>query len=60
MGRLSKALLLGFVLVVGSTPAFAITIEAPFAGTYTFTDLGAVPELPTPYGGLTLKAGDQK
>lgn len=37
----------------GAQPAVA----APFAGSYSVRDLGAIPGVPTPYGGLTLKAG---
>jgi hypothetical protein len=36
-----------------ATPAGAQTIDAFYAGSYTFTDLGAVPGLPSQYGGLT-------
>lgn len=35
-----------------------LTIEDPYCGTYTVIDLGPVPGLPTLYGGLTFKAGD--
>ena len=38
--------------------AQAITIDPFYAGSYSFTDLGSVPGLPAPYGGLTLLAGD--
>ncbi len=36
-----------------ATPAGAQTMDAFYAGSYTFTDLGAVPGLPSQYGGLT-------
>ena len=34
------------------------TVEAPFAGSYTVTNLGSVSGLPGSYGGLTFLAGD--
>ncbi len=34
------------------------TIDPVFAGSYTLTDLGPVPGVPAPYGGLTLKHDD--
>ncbi len=36
----------------------ALTVEGVFAASYTATSLGSIAALPTPYGGLTLKAGD--
>src|SRR5690242_4861470 len=39
-------------------PVAAQTIDPFYAGSYTFSDLGSVTDLPTPYGGLTFKAGD--
>ncbi|MCA8977691.1 MAG: hypothetical protein KDC98_23405 [Planctomycetes bacterium] len=36
----------------------AQVLQPPFAGTYTFTDLGAVPGVPTSYGGVTFKEGN--
>lgn len=41
-----------------ATSAFAQTIQPPFAGVYGYTDLGSVPGVPGPYGGVTFKAGD--
>lgn len=47
-------------LIVVSTTAslHAQFIDPVFAGSYTLTDLGSVPDVPPLYGGLTLKAGD--
>jgi hypothetical protein len=46
--------LLVSVLVLLSVPAWAVPVVAPeFAGVYTIQSLGAVPGLPTAYGGLT-------
>src|ERR1051326_379041 len=61
--RFQSRVFLAFVLVLMSavlisTPAQAVTVDAFYAGAYTATNLGAVPGLPIPYGGLTLKAGD--
>jgi hypothetical protein len=50
-----KTFLLGFC--VGSA-MLAATIAAPYSANYTIVDLGAVPGVPAPYGGLTVKAGD--
>ncbi|MDO8615483.1 MAG: hypothetical protein Q7T33_07060 [Dehalococcoidia bacterium] len=36
----------------------AIVIEAPFSPTYTLSDLGSVPGVPTSYGGMTFKFDD--
>ena len=38
--------------------ANAITVAPAFASDYTATDLGSISGLPTPYGGLTLLAGN--
>ncbi len=38
--------------------AAAQTIQPPYDTTYTLTDLGAVPSLPTPYGGLDFLPGN--
>jgi len=37
--------------------AQALTLGVDFAGSYTAASLGSIAGLPTPYGGLTLKAG---
>ncbi len=39
-----------------STTVVAQTIDPTFAGVYTATDLGFVPGVPTPYGGIVFKA----
>jgi hypothetical protein len=48
-----------FLTIVGTSATASAQVVAPeFAGDYTLRDLGPVPELPTSYGGLTLKVGD--
>ncbi|MEI4231375.1 VPLPA-CTERM sorting domain-containing protein [Roseovarius sp. D22-M7] len=49
------ALTIGGTLVANDVQA--LTLGADFAPDYSVTDLGAVPGLPRPYGGLTLLAG---
>ena len=53
-------LALAFLAFMVFLPVSALAIQiAPFyTGSYTFSDLGSVPGVLTPYGGLTLKAGD--
>jgi hypothetical protein len=46
------------VFLFSPSAGFAITLGVDFAADYTFADLGSVPGLPTPYGGLTLLPGD--
>lgn len=41
-----------------ATPAYALVLSPPFDDDYTVTDLGPVPGVPAPYGGLTLKFDD--
>jgi hypothetical protein len=41
-----------------AAPAGAQTIQPPYNGSYTFTDLGSVSGLPTNYGGLTFQLGN--
>ena len=41
-----------------TAPAGAQTVEPPYDGVYTLTNLGSVPSLPTPYGGLTFLTGN--
>jgi hypothetical protein len=41
-----------FSLILVATFAGAQTVQAPYNASYTLTDLGAVPGLPAPYGGL--------
>lgn len=56
---LAASLPLAAVLFLAAgTPAIGQTIQAPYSGTYTLTDLGAVPGLPTPYGGLDFLPGN--
>ena len=45
-------------LLCASALAMAQTIEAPYAGSYSYVDLGSVPNVPANYGGLTIKAGN--
>ena len=43
------------------TPAngqISVTLHAPYSTYYSLVDLGSVPDLPTPYGGMTFKADD--
>lgn len=49
---------LAAMLVATAGGAAAATIDAPFSGSYTLTDLGSVPGLPTQYGGLTFLDND--
>ena len=51
-------LALSLLLVWGTTPVFAQTVNPIFSNDYTCADLGSVPGLPPSYGGLTFKAGD--
>lgn len=41
-----------------ATTAHSQTVAPPFAANYTVTDLGPVPGVPTPYGGLTISSTD--
>jgi hypothetical protein len=54
---MTKNLLL-LSLLGASALAVAQTIEAPYSGSYSYVDLGSVPNVPASYGGLTIKAGD--
>jgi hypothetical protein len=59
--QLSFIVLTGIAILLTITsfkPAWAISIDPYYAGSYSFTDLGSVPGVPSRYGGLTLKAGD--
>jgi hypothetical protein len=47
--RFPITILFLFLAAIGG----AQTIQPPYNASYTYTDLGAVPGLPTPYGGLT-------
>jgi hypothetical protein len=44
--------------ILGASPAAGQVMMAPeFDGSYSVHDLGTPPDVPTPFGGLTLKAG---
>ncbi|MCL4800219.1 MAG: hypothetical protein KJ025_11580 [Burkholderiales bacterium] len=47
----------GFAVVV-ATPAAALSIDPFYAGSYTATSIGSVPDLPPQYGGLTFLDND--
>ena len=53
MTRSRSAALAVLLPFLGAAIAGAQAIEPPYDAVYTLTDLGAVPGLPTPYGGLT-------
>jgi len=53
MTRSRSAALAVLLSFLGAAIAGAQAIEPPYDAVYTLTDLGAVPGLPTPYGGLT-------
>jgi hypothetical protein len=55
-GLLALGVVMAFIPILASAATF--NIAAPYDTVYTAIDLGAVPDLPTPYGGMTLKAGD--
>jgi len=57
MFRSLVALFAAFATLV-SAPAVAQVLQPPFDTDYAIVNLGSVPSLPTPYGGLTFKAGD--
>jgi len=51
----------GVFVVCSSILVFAAnaqTIDPFYSGTYSYSDLGSVPGVPTLYGGITLKLGD--
>src|SRR5512143_2591018 len=54
----SLALALASFVALASAPAGGQTLQPPFDTDYSIVDLGGVPSLPTPFGGLTFKAGD--
>lgn len=58
MTKLLTAALLALVAIVAAPVARGVAIDPFYSGSYSFTDLGAVPDLPQPYGGLTFKPGD--
>ena len=49
------AALAAALLLAVAGPAHAQTIQPPYNGSYTFTDLGSITNVPTNYGGLTFK-----
>ena len=49
------AALAAVLLLAVAGPAYAQTIQPPYNGSYTFTDLGSITNVPTNYGGLTFK-----
>lgn len=55
--RLARFLIVPLIGLLAPAISFAV-VAAPFAGSYTETSLGLVPGVPTPYGGLTLLAGN--
>jgi hypothetical protein len=58
-GPAAAAALALLAVGLGANPAAAGLAFGPgFAGSYTFADLGPVPGVPEPYGGLTLKFDD--
>jgi hypothetical protein len=46
------------VALLAAADATAQTIQPPYNGSYTFSDLGTISGVPTNYGGLTFKLGD--
>jgi hypothetical protein len=50
--RASLRVLVLLALLLGVATAGAQTVQAPYNASYTLADLGAVPGLPAPYGGL--------
>jgi hypothetical protein len=50
---------MGLLVLFGCAGSvMAQTVQPPFNTNYTITDLGPVPGVPTPYGGLTISATD--
>jgi hypothetical protein len=56
----SRFLVLAMSLVLFAAPSANAgpVIASPFSSDYTLVDLGALPGIPSPYGGLTLEAGN--
>ncbi len=52
------ALVIMAILLGEARLAAGQTVQPPYNMTYTITDLGSVPGVPTNYGGLTFKTGD--
>src|SRR5262245_53189472 len=55
---MKQTLSLALLVSALATTAGAQVIQAPFDTDYSFVDVGAVPSLPTPAGGLTFVPGD--
>ncbi|MCA8954287.1 MAG: hypothetical protein KDE27_32565, partial [Planctomycetes bacterium] len=53
-----RSLLAAIPLFFAAALAAQVQIQPPFAGVYVHTDLGSVPGLPVPYGGVVFKAND--
>jgi len=51
-------LVVAVIAVTAALPSSAQTVQPPFAADYTLSNLGPVPGLPLPYGGLTFLQGD--
>ena len=49
---------LAVAVFLATTPAAAQTVVPPYDASYTLSNLGSVPSLPTPYGGLTFLTGN--
>lgn len=47
-----------FLIALAAAPVAAQTIQPPFDANYNYVDLGTVPSLPAPAGGLTFLPGD--
>lgn len=57
--RCMRSIVAAAVLILAALPAHAqVTLVAPFNTDYSFTDLGSVPSLPAPAGGLVFLAND--
>lgn len=55
---MNRNLLLCAFVALASSSLVAQTIQPPFNASYTWRTLGAVPGVPTPYGGATFKYND--
>ena len=59
MGPLAPLLLVALVALMRAQAVLAAPVIAPgFSGDYVLFDLGPVPGVPVPYGGLTTKFDD--
>jgi len=52
------ALLMFAAGLLAAGGAGAASVDAYYAGSYTYSDIGVVPGVPTPYGGVAFKNGD--